>query len=33
MIDKIKQFEIERKDRIEKNGNDKKLKLLAEKWI
>ena len=33
MIDKIKQFEIERKERIKKNGNDKNLKLLAEKWI
>ncbi len=33
MIDKIKQFEIERNERIKKNGNDKKLKLLAEKWI
>ena len=33
MIDKIKQFETEKKDRIKQNGNDKKLKLLADKWI
>ena len=33
MIDKIKQFETERDDRIKKNGKDEKLKLLADKWV
>jgi cephalosporin hydroxylase len=31
-MDKIKQFERERKDRIKRNGDDKKLKSFADKW-
>lgn len=31
-MDKIKQFEGERKDRIKRNGDDKKLKSFADKW-
>jgi cephalosporin hydroxylase len=32
-MDKIKQFEIERQDRIKKNGDDTKLKFFADQWI
>ena len=31
-MDKIKQFEREREDRIKRNGDDKKLKSFADKW-
>ena len=32
-MDRIKQFEKEKEERIKKNGEDRKLKSLADQWL